>query len=156
MPPRGRGQGRRSEFFILSDFNLSITVFVQNRNVDSIKPLKKLDLSHNEIEDLLQDSFVDIINLEELDLSHNLLTDLKRKAVYRMPRLRSVKLSNNRIQNFHSDSFDSTPLIDELRLNHNRLTDVSDVSFVMDALPRLRLLGMYVHKIKVQDKNLVK
>ena len=121
-----------------------------------VKPLKKLDLSHNEIEDLLQDSFVDIINLEELDLSHNLLTDLKRKAVYRMPRLRSVKLSNNRIQNFHSDSFDSTPLIDELRLNHNRLTDVSDVSFVMDALPRLRLLGMYVHKIKVQDKNLMK
>ena len=41
MPPRGRGQGRRSEFFMLSDFYLSITVFVQNRNVDSIKPLKK-------------------------------------------------------------------------------------------------------------------
>ena len=42
MPPRGRGQGRRSEFFILSDFYSSITVFVQNRNVNSIKSLKKL------------------------------------------------------------------------------------------------------------------
>ena len=106
-----------------------------------LKPLKRLDLSYNLFEDLAEDSFVDIINLEELDLSHNRLTDLKRKAVYRMPRLRSVDLSYNRIRSFHSDSFDSTPLIDELRLNHNRLTDVSDVSFVLDSLPKLRLLG---------------
>ena len=107
-----------------------------------LKPLKRLDLSYNSFEDLAEDSFVDIINLEELDLSHNRLTDLKRKAVYRMPRLRSVNLSYNRIRSFHSDSFDSTPLIDELRLNHNRLTDVSDVSFVLDSLPKLRLLGI--------------
>ena len=48
-----------------------------------IKPLKSLDLSHNLIEDLEENSFVDIINLENLDLSHNRLTDLRRGAVHR-------------------------------------------------------------------------
>jgi Leucine-rich repeat (LRR) protein len=36
-----------------------------------IKTLKKLDLSRNAIEELRQDSFVDVVNLEELDLSQN-------------------------------------------------------------------------------------
>ena len=35
------------------------------------------------IEDLEENSFVDIINLENLDLSHNRLTDLRRGAVHR-------------------------------------------------------------------------
>ena len=45
--------------------------------------LKSLDLSDNLIEDLEENSFVDIINLENLDLSHNRLTDLRRGAVHR-------------------------------------------------------------------------
>ncbi len=36
-----------------------------------VKTLKKLDVSHNFIEDLKHQSFVDVINLEELDLSYN-------------------------------------------------------------------------------------
>ena len=112
---------------------------VVSRAMRVVKPLKKLDISHNELEDLQEDSFVDVINLEALKLSHNNLTDLRRGAVHRMPRLKSVDLSHNRIRNFHSDSFMNTPLIDELKLDHNRLTEVSDVSFVMDALPKLRI-----------------
>ena len=45
--------------------------------------LQTLDLSDNLIEDLEENSFVDIINLENLDLSHNRLTDLRRGAVHR-------------------------------------------------------------------------
>ena len=65
-----------------------------------------------------------------------------------MPRLKSVDLSFNHIRHFHSDSFISTPLVDELKLNQNDLTEVSDVSFVMDALPRLRLLDLSNNDIR--------
>ena len=50
---------------------------------DIFQPVKSLDLSDNLIEDLEENSFVDIINLENLDLSHNRLTDLRRGAVHR-------------------------------------------------------------------------
>ena len=65
-----------------------------------------------------------------------------------MPRLKSVDLSHNKIRHFHSDSFISTPLVDELKLSHNGLTEVSDVSFVMDALPKLRLLDLSDNDIR--------
>ena len=38
--------------------------------------------------------------------------------------------------------------MDELKLNHNDLTEVSDVSFVMDALPKLRLLDLSNNDIR--------
>ena len=38
--------------------------------------------------------------------------------------------------------------MDELKLNQNDLTEVSDVSFVMDALPRLRLLDLSNNDIR--------
>lgn len=113
-----------------------------------VKPLKSLDLSHNEIEKLDENSFVDIINLEELNLSQNRLTDLRRAALHRMPSLKSVDLSHNQIRNFHSDSFMDTPKIESLKLNHNDLTEISDVSFVMDALPQLRVLDLSFNNIR--------
>ena len=62
--------------------------------------------------------------------------------------MKSVDLSHNKIRHFHSDSFISTPLVDELKLSHNGLTEVSDVSFVMDALPKLRLLDLSKNDIR--------
>jgi len=41
---------------------------IAGRAMSAIKTLKKLDLSRNSIEELRQDSFVDVISLEELDL----------------------------------------------------------------------------------------
>jgi Leucine-rich repeat (LRR) protein len=76
-----------------------------------VKTLKKLDLSRNEISDLRQGSFVDVINLENLDLSRNRLTELKRSALHRLPRLKRVDLSHNQIRSFHSDSFKDTPQV---------------------------------------------
>lgn len=76
-----------------------------------VKTLKKLDVSRNEISNLRQGSFVDVMNLEELDLSNNLLTALHKGGLHRLPRLKIVDLSHNRIGSFHSDSFMDTPQV---------------------------------------------
>ena len=81
------------------------------RAMRAVKTLKKLDLSNNEMADLRQGSFVDVVSLEHLDLSKNRLTELKRSALHRLPRLKTVDLSHNQIRSFHSDSFKGTPQV---------------------------------------------
>ncbi len=48
------------------------------RAMRALKTLKRLDLSRNEVSELRQASFMDVISLEELDLSRNKLTELQR------------------------------------------------------------------------------
>ncbi len=48
--------------------NRMVDASIAGRAMSAIKTLKKLDLSRNSIEELRQDSFVDVISLEELDL----------------------------------------------------------------------------------------
>lgn len=71
----------------------------------ALKTVRRLDLSQNEIGELRQASFMDVISLEELNLSRNKLTELQRTALHRLPRLRKVDLSHNQIKAFHSDAF---------------------------------------------------
>ncbi len=71
------------------------------RAMRALKTLKRLDLSKNEIGQLRQASFMDVISLERLDLSNNRLTELQRTALHRMPRLKKVDLSRNNIKAFH-------------------------------------------------------
>ena len=95
---------------VLSDNRLRDGAMV-GRAMRVVKTLKKLDVSRNQIADLRQGSFVDVISLETLDLSRNTLTELKRGALHRLPRLKTVDLSYNKIRSFHSDSFKDTPQV---------------------------------------------
>ena len=57
------------------------------RSMRVVKTLKQLDLSHNLIEHIPSESFVDIISLEDLNLNSNRITDFKAGAFHRLPRL---------------------------------------------------------------------
>ena len=132
----------RELFFVFQELrevslrgNRIVDASVAGRAMSVIKTLKKLDISRNTIEELRQDSFVDVVSLEELDLSHNRLTDLKRGCFRGLPSLKSVDLSHNRIRTFHSDAFVDTPLVEELRLNYNALNQVMMLSIKVGHVP---------------------
>lgn len=118
------------------------------RAVQMAGALRHLDLSGNLFESLPTGSFEASGSLEELDLSFNRIGVLRSGCIAQMPRLRTVDLCHNRISSFHSDAFMGTEAVEDLRLRDNDLTQLADVSFVMDALPRLRVLDLGDNEIR--------
>ena len=55
------------------------------RSMRVVKTLKQLDLSHNQIDHVPSESFVDIMSLEDLNLNSNRITDFKAGSFHRLP-----------------------------------------------------------------------
>jgi hypothetical protein len=64
-----------------------------------------LDLSHNKIEFVFDDSIGALDNLLELNFSHNLLTFINAKVFEALFSLRTLKLDNNRLTNLDLQCF---------------------------------------------------
>ena len=96
LHPRAFRYMEQMEELVLANNLLRDAVMV-GQAVKVIKTIKKLDLSHNQIDKLREDSFIDIISLEELRLADNRLTLMQRDSFHRLPRLRRVDLRQQRL-----------------------------------------------------------
>ncbi|XP_056131698.1 leucine-rich repeat-containing G-protein coupled receptor 5-like [Lampris incognitus] len=90
--------------------------------------LQKIDLRHNEIEDLAENTFHGLLSLCSLDLSWNKLSSLAPHTFSGLPALLKLDLSSNQLS--------TLPLIGLNSLSHLRL---AGNTHLMETIPRERL-----------------
>lgn len=110
---------------------------LQNYQFQNYTNLKHMNLSHNKIDDLPRNVFVNL-SLEKLCLSHNLLHAIPFQVFAPMEHLETLDLSNNFIVTILDHFFKFNKYIEVLLLNDNRiakltsnaLADLSDLKWL--------------------------
>ncbi|KAI4788370.1 hypothetical protein KUCAC02_035897, partial [Chaenocephalus aceratus] len=92
--------------------------------------VQKIDLHHNEIEELEENTFHGLMSLRSLDLSWNRLSSVKRNCFSALPALNKLDLSSNQLS--------ALPLIGLQSLTHLRLAGNSELMELIqrEELPR--------------------
>ncbi|XP_044041324.1 leucine-rich repeat-containing G-protein coupled receptor 5-like isoform X3 [Siniperca chuatsi] len=98
--------------------------------------VQKIDLHHNEIEELEENTFHGLMSLRSLDLSWNRLSSVKPNSFSALPALTKLDLSSNRLS--------SLPLIGLQSLTHLRLAGNSQLMELIprEDLPRVRVMEL--------------
>ncbi|XP_037317824.2 leucine-rich repeat-containing G-protein coupled receptor 5-like [Pungitius pungitius] len=98
--------------------------------------LQTIDLHHNEIEELEENTFQVLMSLRSLDLSWNRLSSVKPTSFSALPALTKLDLSSNQLS--------SLPLIGLQTLTHLRLAGNTQLMALMrrEELPRVRVMEL--------------
>ncbi|KAI3366873.1 hypothetical protein L3Q82_009239 [Scortum barcoo] len=98
--------------------------------------VQKIDLHHNEIEELEENTFHGLMSLRSLDLSWNRLSSVKPNSFSALPALTKLDLSSNQLS--------SLPLIGLQSLTHLRLAGNTQLMELIprEDLPRVRVLEL--------------
>ncbi|XP_029350780.1 leucine-rich repeat-containing G-protein coupled receptor 5 [Echeneis naucrates] len=98
--------------------------------------IQKIDLHHNEIEELQENAFHGLMSLCCLDLSSNRLTTVKPNSFSALPALTKLDLSSNQLS--------SLPLIGLQSLTHLRLAGNNQLMELIarEDLPRVRVMEL--------------
>ncbi|KAK9525982.1 hypothetical protein VZT92_016645 [Zoarces viviparus] len=98
--------------------------------------VQKIDLHHNEIEELEENTFHGLMSLRSLDLSWNRLSSMKPNSFSALPALIKLDLSSNQLS--------SLPLIGLQSLTHLRLAGNTQLMELMprEDLPRVRVMEL--------------
>jgi Leucine-rich repeat (LRR) protein len=90
-----------------------------------LKNIKKIILPRQNIKDLKDIKFGELINLNELDLSHNDITCIEPLSKYKLPNLKVLNLTVNLIGDSNKEYFFKFdfPELTDLNLFENKLTD---------------------------------
>jgi Leucine-rich repeat (LRR) protein len=119
--------------------NRSGLKYVERRQLASMPQLTKLSLGYNHIEDLPEDAFNDLVNLEELWLSVNHIKVLPPKLLWNLPNLKKFGASRNQIELIPRDFFKNNRQLEWLWFNGNKITRI-EVDFTL--LPKLGLVNL--------------
>ena len=102
----------------------------------SLKHLSSLDLSHNQIKEILT---LNGLNLKELFLQGNKISKIEEKA-FNMPQLMTLNLNFNELSELPENVFDGLTNLKNLTLSSNLLESVSkDVFQPLSNLVKLHL-----------------
>ncbi|XP_073336560.1 LOW QUALITY PROTEIN: leucine-rich repeat-containing G-protein coupled receptor 5-like [Pagrus major] len=98
--------------------------------------VQKIDLHHNEIEELEENTFHGLVSLRSLDLSWNRLSSVKPNSFSALPALTKLDLSSNQLS--------SLPLIGLQSLTHLRLAGNTELMELIprEDLPRVRVMEL--------------
>ncbi|KAM9328421.1 leucine-rich repeat-containing G-protein coupled receptor 5-like [Pholidichthys leucotaenia] len=98
--------------------------------------IQKIDLHHNEIEKLEENTFTGLMSLRSLDLSWNRLSSVQPNSFSVLPALSKLDLSSNQLS--------SLPLIGLQSLTHLRLAGNDQLMELMsrEDLPRVRVMEL--------------
>ena len=90
-----------------------------------LKTIKKIIFPRQNIKDLNDIKFGELINLTELDLSHNDITCIEPLSKYKLPNLKALNLTVNLIDDSNKEYFFKFdfPELTDLNLFENKLTD---------------------------------
>ncbi|XP_014673439.1 PREDICTED: chaoptin-like, partial [Priapulus caudatus] len=110
--------------------------------------LDLLDLSHNRISNITDDTFGYLPQLGSLDLSHNEIRNLKVGQMSFMQRLRSLNLSFNRIRYIPEQVFIGLINVENIDLSHNEIWDIPTLVF--------RAVNPTIRIVKIQNNFISK
>jgi Leucine-rich repeat (LRR) protein len=113
--------------------------YVERRQMASMPQLTHLFLYRNQIEDLPEDAFNDLVNLEELYVSDNQIKVLPPKLLWNLPKLKVFDASRNQIELIPRDFFITNRELEYLFIYTNKITRI-EVDFTL--LPKLETLDL--------------
>ncbi|XP_056281413.1 leucine-rich repeat-containing G-protein coupled receptor 5-like [Pseudoliparis swirei] len=104
---------------------------------EQLPNLQLLDLSYNQIQTL--PSFSGCESVQKIDLHHNEIEELEEKTFHGLMSLRSLDLSFNRLSSVKPNSFSALPALIKLDLTSNQLSSLPLIG--LQSLTHLRLAG---------------
>jgi Leucine-rich repeat (LRR) protein len=113
--------------------------YVERRQLAKIPQLTKLSLFGNAIEDLPEDVFNDLVNLEELDVAANQIKVLQPKLLWNLPKLITFGANDNQIELIPRDFFKNNRQLELISIEQNKITRI-EVDFTL--LPKLENLNL--------------
>lgn len=115
--------------------------------------LLHLDISHNMITTLDDNSFASIKNLQTLNLKSNKISMLSINAFNHLNQLKKLDLSHNKLSRITSNVFSTLPKLSELILSHNRYLNET---FSRSDVDLYVILGVttQLEKLKIEYSNL--
>jgi Leucine-rich repeat (LRR) protein len=119
--------------------NYSDLKFVERRQMASMPQLTDLSVAGNQIEDLPEDVFDDLVNLDTLDISDNQIKVLPPKLLWNMPKLKEFVARNNQIELIPRDFFKNNRELKHVWIDFNIITQI-EVDFTL--LPKLSVLNL--------------
>lgn len=127
-------------------------------NINKFTKLKKLNLSHNQIEIIKEDSFDSLISLEELYINNCYVSNIEEYAFKSLTNLKKLFLRGNKLTEIKRNTFKSLINLEELYLSHNIIKVLEDDIFT--SLVNLKDLSLSQNQIKeIKDdtfKSLIK
>lgn len=120
--------------------------------VSSLKMLRSLDLSENEIHDVTNASYQGLTQLYALNLMGNKIGSISQGALSNLASVRILNLARNGIQTIEQATFDDVSGLHYLRLDSNVIDDVSGL---FSNLHDLIMLNISVNKVRSFDYALI-
>ncbi|RVE54580.1 hypothetical protein evm_000701 [Chilo suppressalis] len=83
--------------------------------------LQSICLSHNEMRQIVQHTFVELKELQQILIEDNLIETIQRRAFTSLDNLKVIKLRGNRIYDISEEAFQNIPALKELDISFNQL-----------------------------------
>lgn len=117
--------------------------------------LRHLDLSHNQIDVLVEATFDGLSSLETIDISHNNLAALPPKIFAATPHLRTLILDNNTLGTIDLDVFANLTQLQSLNMSGNNLDENWIRPGIFSSLHNLVVLDLSANHIARLDQGLL-
>lgn len=156
--------------------NINCSVISVGNQLKGLKKLRYLSLTANEIENIADDAFVDLVSLEYLSIGFNRIKFLAETSFQSTKNLKVLFLMNNKIQILHPTIFSSLVNVEQIYLDQNKIsalpanifenaTNLKEISFLgnkLESLPaqlfknNLKLEKIYfsINKIEFVDTTM--
>ncbi|XP_046624051.1 chaoptin [Neodiprion virginianus] len=153
--------GTLSSFKVNASYNkiqklwINSTTFTPQTNIGGIiqSNIKVLDLSHNNISDIMRYYFRPVeFSLTHLYLSHNKLLNVTQHVFGNMPHLQWLDLNFNDLMDINFDCFKNTRNLQILLMAWNEITEIPVESF--RSLKKLRIVDLSHNKLRALPDNL--
>ena len=116
-----------------------------NDILNGMDNLKSLYLDNNQLTNLEQNTFEELISLENLILSSNHLTTIERHTFGGLKSLKNLHLNSNQLRTIELHAFDDLENLEVLNLKNNELASLD-----MDICLNLKNLKKFLISKKVQ------
>lgn len=133
-------------------FNCSVEI-INEKNFKGLKKLRNLNLSHNKIQTIQCDAFIDLNKLEFLTLSNNKIKFLCTRLFSALENLRSLFFYTNEIKILHSKTFHSLHNLEHLNLNNNEIQFLPAES-IFETLTIIKNVSLGYKKLEFINENL--
>ena len=113
---------------------------------DEVSQMKTLDLSHNQLRELEDFVFEELINLTSLQLHNNELTALNEYTLSGLVDLKQLNLGHNDIETVHASTFSDNSKLTHLRMHANEIGSLPEEVF--SNLTELKLLNLSHNRLE--------
>ena len=136
---------------ILDLLNVSMTKW--NRDyIKNGKNLKRIWLAHNDLRELVDNSFMGATGVENLVLHNNKIGKISDKAFNGLLQLKSIELQNNFMTSLAGNFFSPLKKLVEINLNENQITKIDGNIF--NGAVKLEFLNLGENQISTLPENL--